>query len=205
MNDTKKLGRPKQFDRDDALARAVSVFWKHGYEGASVKRLTDAMGISSPSLYAEFGDKHALYVDAIRSYTQDDACAPIARFEAEPDIVRAVLGFFEAVVTDATDVSGAPRGCFLASCVSTSAGHVEGVATLLRQAIETTETRIAARFDEEKAQGTLPPDFPSRDRARLQFDLRQGLVFRARAGCAPEDLRAGLDGHVRAVLAPAHS
>ena len=73
MNGTKKVGRPKTFDRDEALTKAIGVFWKQGYEGASMKLLTDEMGINSPSLYAEFGDKHGLYLEAINSYATNDA------------------------------------------------------------------------------------------------------------------------------------
>lgn len=203
MNVTKKVGRPKKFDRDEALLQAINVFWKQGYEGASMKLLTDSMGINSPSLYAEFGDKHALYLEAIDRYAQNGACAPLVALESEPDIAKAVRAFFEAAIDYSTHHESGARGCFLASCVSTSAGHVEGTATLLRQAIETTDARITARFDIEKARGTLPQDFPARDQAKLLFDLRQGLVFRARAGFGEDELRADIDKDVAAVLAPA--
>jgi len=87
--------------------------------------------------------------------------------------------------------------------VSTSAGNVEGAADLLQDAIAATDARIQARFDLEKAQGTLPADFPSADQARLLFDLLQGLVFRARAGFEDVDLLHGIETAVAAVLAPA--
>ncbi|MEJ6393820.1 TetR/AcrR family transcriptional regulator [Gymnodinialimonas sp. 2305UL16-5] len=200
MNVTKKVGRPKKFDRDQALLNAVGVFWTHGYEGASMKLLTEAMGINSPSLYAEFGDKHGLYLEAIARYAQDDGCAPLVALETEPDIAKAVRAFFEEAIEYSTDHESGARGCFLASCVATSAGHVEGADTLLREAIETTDVRIAARFDLEKARGTLPKDFPSEARARMLFDLRQGLVLRARAGFGASNLAANIDQGVAAVV-----
>ncbi|WP_298922240.1 TetR/AcrR family transcriptional regulator [uncultured Roseobacter sp.] len=200
MNDTKKVGRPKKFDRDQALLGAISVFWKQGYEGASMKLLTDAMGINSPSLYAEFGDKHALYLEAIDRYANNDACAPLVALESEPDIGLAVRAFFEAAINYSTHHESGARGCFLASCVATSAGHVEGTAEMLRDAIEATDIRITARFDLEKARGTLPSDFPSSDRAKLLFDLRQGLVFRARAGLSDRQLSKDIDKNVAAVM-----
>ena len=203
MNITKKIGRPKKFDRDEALLKAISVFWKQGYEGASMKLLTDSMGINSPSLYAEFGDKHALYLEAIDRYSHSDACAPLVALETEPDIAKAVRAFFEAAIDYSTHHESGARGCFLASCVATSAGHIEGTAELLRDAIETTDTRITARFDVEKARGALPENFPSLDQAKLLFDLRQGLVFRARAGFDEAELLADIDKDVDAVMAPA--
>lgn len=200
MISTKKVGRPKQFNRDDAVAGALQVFWKRGYEGASMKNLTEAMGINSPSLYAEFGDKHGLYLEAIDRYANNDACEPLVALESEPDITKAVYAFFEAAIDYSTRHSSGAKGCFLASCVSTSAGHIEGAAALLHDAIAKTDDRITARFELEKVSGRLPEDFPSRDQAKLLFDLRQGLVFRARADVDPAVLKVDIDKNVRAVL-----
>ncbi|NIA71382.1 TetR/AcrR family transcriptional regulator [Pelagibius litoralis] len=205
MNDTKKVGRPKTFDRDQALLQAIGVFWKQGYEGASMKLLTDAMGINSPSLYAEFGDKHGLYLEAINRYANEDACAPLVALETESDIRKAVRAFFEAAIDYSTHHGSGAKGCFLASCVATSAGHIDGTAELLREAIKATDDRIAARFELEASQGTLPVDFPCRARAKLLFDLRQGLVFRARAGFTERELIADIEKNVAAVVAPAQS
>lgn len=202
MINTKKVGRPKKFDRDDALLRAMNVFWKNGYEGASMKILTEAMGINSPSLYAEFGDKHALYLEAIEKYATSDACAPLSALESEPEIEKAVCAFFVAAIDYSLHHDSGARGCFLASCVSTSAGHIEGTEELLQLAIASTDKRICARFEEEKARGALPPEFPSLERAKLLFDLRQGLVFRARAGVEQQELLAAVGRNVSAVLSP---
>ncbi len=201
MNVTKKVGRPKTFDRDDALTKAIGVFWKQGYEGASMKLLTDKMGINSPSLYAEFGDKHGLYLEAINSYATNDACTPLVALETEPDIHCAVRAFFEAVIDYSTQHASGAKGCFLVSCVATSAGHVDGTAELLRDAITSTDKRIKTRLDHEVRTGSLPQNFPSADRAKLMFDLRQGMVFRARAGFTDEVLAGDIDKYVGSVLA----
>lgn len=78
---------------------------------------------------------------------------------------------------------------------------MSGTQELLRDAIETTDARITARFDLEKTRRTLPVDFPSIERAKLLFDLRQGLVFRARAGFEDAILLDAIDKNVAAVLA----
>ena len=77
MNDTKKIGRPRGFDYDTALLRAMGVFWDKGYDGASMRDLTSAMGITGPSLYAAFGDKRELYLKTIDHYCSADACSPL--------------------------------------------------------------------------------------------------------------------------------
>src|SRR6187551_2996735 len=64
-------GRPRAFEREAALARATRLFWLKGYEATSIAELTEAMGIGSPSLYAAFGSKEALYAEALRHYCEN--------------------------------------------------------------------------------------------------------------------------------------
>lgn len=200
MIDKKRSGRPKKFDRQEALTAALYVFWAKGYDGASLKDLTTAMGINSPSLYAEFGDKQTLYRQAILLYAQDHNCAPLTAFEGEIDIEKAVKAFMAAAIEHATTAENGARGCFLSSCVATSAGELEGVDTLLMNTIEETDLRIAKRFETEKNKGTLPSDFPALERAQLMLDLRQGHVFRARAGFHQDEMTKDLDYRARIIL-----
>ncbi|ROQ21058.1 TetR family transcriptional regulator [Marinimicrobium koreense] len=198
----KRAGRPLSFNRNEALLASMHVFWAKGYEGASIKDLTSAMGINSPSLYAAFGDKHRLYLEAIDYYASNDACAPLVVFETEPDITQAVRSFLKTVIDYSTENASGVRGCFLSSCVSTSAGEVEGAQERLQNAIVDTDARIARRFELEKARGELPEDLPSLERARLMLDLRQGYVFRCRAGLDPDSMRADIEFRVQMILAP---
>ncbi|WP_347329900.1 TetR/AcrR family transcriptional regulator [Marinimicrobium locisalis] len=198
----KKTGRPLSFDREEALLASMHVFWAKGYEGASIKDLTAAMGINSPSLYATFGDKHKLYLEAIDYYASNDACAPLVAFETEPDITQAVRSFMKAVIDYSCENASGVRGCFLSSCVSTSAGEVEGAQERLQRAVLDTDARIARRFELEKARGALPENLPSLERAKLMLDLRQGYVFRCRAGLDPESMLADIEFRVQMVLTP---
>lgn len=200
MNDTKKMGRPRTFDEDDALMAAMNAFWTKGYYGTSMKDLSAAMGISGPSIYSAFGDKRELYLKTIDRYADVDGCAPIVAFEGAATIEEAVRGFLTSVVSHSTQQEGAPRGCFLASCVAMTVGEVEGVAERMEKAIRETDARLAARFDLEKSRGNLPADFPSSARARLLHDMRQGHVHRSRAGWAADALLEDLEDRVRMVL-----
>lgn len=202
MIDAKKIGRPRTFNCDEALVKAMKVFWTKGYDGASLRDLTQAMGITGPSMYAAFGDKRQLYLKAIDRYADVDGCAPVVAFETEPDIEKAVRGFLEAIITYATAHDSGVKGCFLASSVSTNIGQVDGVAERVEKAIEDTDHRLAARFDKEIEKGTLPPNFPSIERAALLYDIRQGYMFRGRAGWRAEKLRKDLDHRVGMILAP---
>ncbi len=201
MNNKKRLGRPRSFDPDQALQAALALFWAKGYDGTSIKDLSEAMGINGPSLYAAFGDKRRLFLDTIDRYANDGGCAPLVAFEAEADIEAAVHAFMVAAIDYATSHDSGVKGCFLSSCVATSVGTVEGTRTLLAQAIEDTDARLASRFDIEKEAGTLAADFPSLERARLMFDLRQGHVLRARAGLDAAVMKSDLQHRVRMILA----
>lgn len=200
MNDTKKMGRPRTFNEGEALLAAMNAFWTKGYDGTSMKDLTAAMGISGPSLYSAFGDKRELYLKTIDHYADVDGCAPIVAFESEPDITKAVKGFLESVILFSTAEQGGAKGCFLASCVSTSVGEVEGVAERMELAIAGTDERLAKRFDHEKDLGNLPADFPSKARAILMHDMRQGYVFRTRAGWTAKALLRDIDERVDMIL-----
>lgn len=181
---------------------AMNTFWAKGYDRTSLKDLTREMGISGPSLYSAFGDKRELYLKTIDLYADVDACAPIVAFEAEPDLAKAVTEFLTDVVVNSTSKGDGPTGCFLASCVSTSVGEVEGVQERMVKAITDTDERLASRFDAEIEKGLLPKNFPSKQRAKLMFDMRQGYVFRSRAGWTAKQLLEDVKDRVKMIIAP---
>src|SRR3954466_15006944 len=104
-------GRPRAFDERKALDAALKVFWRQGYEGASLPELTEAMGINRPSLYAAFGNKEALFRRAIERYVE----GPAAHFREalrEPTARAVVERLLRGTVDSLTD-SRNPPGCFL--------------------------------------------------------------------------------------------
>ncbi|MCV6637711.1 TetR/AcrR family transcriptional regulator [Candidatus Albibeggiatoa sp. nov. NOAA] len=194
------MGRPRNFDVDKALLAAINVFWEKGYDGASMKDLTEEMGINSPSLYSVFGDKKSLYIQAIKRYVASDTCPPLDAFNEEEDITKAVRAFLETSLEHATQQSIGRKGCFMSNCVSTTTASVEESQVLLLEAIVLADKKIAQRFDKEKAKGALPETFPSFERAKLMFDLRQGYVLRARAGIRKDEMERDLDYRVSIIL-----
>ncbi|WP_208379484.1 TetR/AcrR family transcriptional regulator [Psychromonas algicola] len=196
----KKIGRPRAFDKNEALTAAMKVFWIKGYDGASMKDLTSAMKINSPSLYSVFGDKHALYLASIDNYTKNNPASPLVIFESEPNIEKAIRAFMKAALDSATKNEFGTLGCFLSSSVATTAGVVDGVQEKLKTAILEADARLVKRFEFEKQNGVLASDFPSEERARLMFDLRQGYTFRARAGLKSDSMENDLSFRVKMVL-----
>ena len=200
MTVTKKIGRPRTFEYDTALLQAMGVFWEKGFEGTSMRDLTGAMGITGPSLYAAFGDKRGLYLKAIDLYCSDDACTPLVALEQEDDIAKALHAFLAEVIRSATAHACGAKGCFIATSVVASVGQVEGVEERVKGAIAHAEMRLTARFDREVEKGTLPSRFPSKTRAALLFDIRQGYMFRGRAGWSSEQMLEDVPGRVDMLL-----
>ena len=187
--DTKRRpGRPLSFDRDDALRTAMLAFWRHGYETTSVSDLTAAMGLAAPSLYAAFGDKERLFLEAVRLYAGDPddlardlADAPTAREGAR----RMLLGAAEAFTGEST-----PRGCLLASSAATGsekAARVQAAITAIRQDVI---AALAARIAQDVERGVLPRDADPRALATLTVAVIQGLSVLARDGVGREVLIA---------------
>src|SRR5690349_867915 len=123
-------GRPRAFDREAALARATRLFWLKGYEATSIADLTEAMGIGSPSLYAAFGSKEALYREALRHYCENYDALVWARFlaaETAREAVRSLLLDSAAVLTGGR--ADIPSGCM----VTLSSVASEGAADLIER------------------------------------------------------------------------
>ncbi|HJS75619.1 MAG TPA: TetR/AcrR family transcriptional regulator, partial [Vicinamibacteria bacterium] len=105
------MGRPREFDRDEALDRAVQVFWSRGFERTSVEDLTDSMGIQRGSLYAAFGDKHQLFLAALDRY-EERFYRDTLRFLEEGSPREGIRRVFQQVVSDCACGGGA-KGCFI--------------------------------------------------------------------------------------------
>ena len=105
-------GRPRVFDEEQALEAALGVFWRSGYQGASLAELTNAMGISKPSLYAAFGNKEQLYLKALERYREQQLIKHAEALAAEPDVKQAMRVFLRSVATMLTSPE-LPGGCMV--------------------------------------------------------------------------------------------
>ena len=116
------MARPKEFDRDSALELAMMVFWEKGFEATSVQDLVERMGINRGSLYDTFGDKHSLYLEALRYYERSRGSEGVKLLDSEPSGRRAIEQFFDEVVDRCFGERGG-CGCFLANTIVERAQH----------------------------------------------------------------------------------
>ena len=182
------MARPRRFDADDVLSRAVEVFTANGYRGTSVSMLSDACGLGKQSLYNSFGGKQALYLQAL-DCTDRRTAAIRDLLDAAADGRAAVETFFDGVVEVCTHDDPAVSACIV------SAGLLEGiddlpVADKLREKWRGVETLLAAVVARGQRDGSIRADRPRDELARLLMTLMGGLRVSARASANARQLRA---------------
>lgn len=174
------------FDRGAALHQAMLQFWQHGYEGTSLNDLTAAMGVTPPSVYAAFGDKKRLFLEAVGHYLSGPVTSE--RIIEEADTAQeAAWGLLKAAATGFTGV-GTPAGCLLASSTascSAAAADVQGELAAIRRAIE---KRLTARIVHGISAGEMDAGTDAEAMAGHVMAVIQGMSALARDGATREKL-----------------
>lgn len=180
-------GRPRGFDREEALIRALDVFWRRGFEPASIAELCQAMKINAPSLYAAFGNKAKLFLEAVRFYEQQYWDAPAKKLLAEPDLYRAFDDFFKesAHILLSPDT---PCGCMVVLGAVNVSDDAEAVTASIRELRLATKDLFAARIVRGVNDGQLPSDTDVPALAGAFNTVLEGLSLQARDGLSPAEL-----------------
>jgi AcrR family transcriptional regulator len=185
-------GRPRGFDRDDVLDRAMRLFWERGYEATSVSELTEAMGITPPTLYSFFGDKKHLFLEAVDRYQSGPGCFAIKALTEEPTAERSIRRLLMESVSSFSNPKG-PKGCLVVlgatNCGVESGDVFEALSDRRRAAEAAVHNRIAAgRAAGELAKGTDIDALTGLITATLF-----GLAIKARDGASRANLRKIVD------------
>ena len=180
-------GRPRGFDRDAALVRALDVFWRRGYEPASMVELCTAMGINPPSLYAAFGNKAKLFLEAVDFYERTYWDATWAGLEKEPDVYRAVEAFFKEAAGILLSPH-APCGCLVVlAAINVSADSTE-VSEAIKSLRQVSKRRFAQRLKQGVRDGQLPEKTDVKSLAATLSTMLEGMSVHARDGLVHAEL-----------------
>jgi AcrR family transcriptional regulator len=186
-------GRKRSFDKEEALDKAMRVFWENGYAGTSITHLTSALGINKPSLYAAFGNKEQLFATSMKHY-MDRYAAPAAHHLTDPpdaplkERLKAYLFGIIDVISDCDS----PKGCMYvkSSCESGGAAIPGEITTDLQNMGMASEKVLTNLLEAERRKGRLPADTPVQDIASYLLSVTYGLSVLARRGKTKEELMA---------------
>ncbi|WP_305788395.1 TetR/AcrR family transcriptional regulator [Symbioplanes lichenis] len=181
------VGRPRGFDADEALEKAMRVFWQNGYEGASLPDLLTAMGISRTSMYATFGNKEELFRKALARYA-DGPASYGAEAVVEPTAREVATVFLHGAVRSAT-LPGYPTGCLSlrASLIGGEDGQI--IRGLLADWRDETSTMLRKRFQRAVDEGDLPAETDPALLARYVMTVGNGIAVQAAGGAPRDDLQ----------------
>ncbi|MFE1923299.1 TetR/AcrR family transcriptional regulator [Streptomyces asoensis] len=190
-------GRPRGFDADEALDRAVEIFWRQGYEGASLTDLTEAMGINRTSMYAAFGNKEELFHRAVARYAEADM-AYAREALTEPTAYEVVESFLRANA-DALTRADRPSGCLSVQGGLAEGGESGRIASFLADSRLAGEHALARRLARAVEEGDLPAGTDPDALARYVMVVSEGNAVHAAAGATRAALHATVDIALRAL------
>lgn len=182
-------GRPRAFDKEAALTRAMEVFWRKGYEGTSMTDLTLAMGIASPSLYAAFGSKEELFRDALRHYSATEGEEIWGGVPAAPTAFAAVESYLMSTARVFTRRSK-PPGCLIVLSALHPAEHSDRVRQTLIAMRAEAVTGLKERLQQGIVDGEIVPTADIAAIAQYYVTVQQGMSIQARDGASRRELEA---------------
>ena len=180
-------GRPRGFDRDDVLDRAMRLFWERGYEATSVSELTEAMGITPPTLYTFFGDKKHLFLEAVDRYQTGPGCFGMKALTEEPTAESSMRRLLHDAVASYSSPKG-PKGCLVVlgaiNCAAESTDVFNAVADKRRAA----ESAVRSRITAAQTAGELSEDVDVDALTGQMIATLYGLAIKARDGASRASL-----------------
>lgn len=187
----KPRGRPPAFCHEQALEKALHVFWRRGYEGASMAELTAALGMNKPSIYAAFGNKEELFKKALAHYQQGTVAYVKEALQA-PTAREVVESFLRQSVELLTNPQN-PRGCMIVQGALSCGESADPIRQELIERRRGLEVALSGRFEQASREGDLPPDSDCAALAKYVATVHQGLSVQATGGATREELGRVVD------------
>jgi TetR/AcrR family transcriptional repressor of nem operon len=181
------MGRPREFDADQALERALQQFWTHGYNATSIDQLVTALGVNRASLYATFGGKRELFQAALASYRAQLLGPLLSTLAGDGPALDALERFFDALIEYVTD--GKQRGCLLTQTMLELSPRDRGAKKFVAEYLTTLEDALFAVLARAKRQGELGAAAQPRALARFLVGVAQGVIVLSKGQADAKSLR----------------
>jgi TetR/AcrR family transcriptional regulator, copper-responsive repressor len=183
-------GRPRAYDADAALAQAMDAFWRLGYSATSLDQLSDATDMNRPSLYAAFGDKRALYLQTLDSYTERSKQGIAKALDPELSLAEGLQRFYDAALASYLPPGDPARGCYLIGTAVTEALADDDIRTRLASALRDFERMLEARIRKARDDGEIDAASDPQPLAMIASAVLYTMAIRSRAGESRTVLRA---------------
>ncbi len=201
---TRKRGRPRAYDPDEVLEKALELFWMKGFAATSLDDLVEATGVNRPSLYAGFGDKESLYLKAMERYHRQIAerLDEVLTCQGCTGGIRGIIQrYFDVMIRAYTGEAEHPLGCAFMCTALTDAPQHESILEMLQGTIESFDRRFERFFSTAKDMGFLSPAADPKLLTQFISGMTSNLLVRARAGASRAELEV-IVGSTTAFLFP---
>jgi len=199
----KRRGRPRAYDPDAALARAIGSFWKAGYSGTSLDDLSAATGMNRPSLYGAFGDKRDLYLKALAHYWELSRVAMNEALAHDLPLRQALQRLYDKALSIYFSGKEGPRGCFAIGTATTEAVHDAKIRSSLAEGFRMIDEAFEERIRLAQDQGELQRGADPAALAMLASATLHTLAIRSRAGTSHKVLQGIVDATLDVICGPA--
>ncbi len=183
------MARPKEFDPEEAIEKAMHVFWHKGYEATSIEDLLDAMDINRGSLYATFGNKRDLFLKAMDCYCAEGGVGGRFSILHQPGPAMPLISRFIDAIVDFVLSDPLRRGCLITNTVMELAPHEKPIGKKLSGRIHLLEDAFFELLARARREGDLTKDKDPRALARVLVTMMQGLIVMSKAGTPADVVR----------------
>jgi AcrR family transcriptional regulator len=203
QNVQRKRGRPRAYDRDIALMSAMDLFWERGYAATSLDDLSHAMDMNRPSIYAAFGDKQALYRQALDHYRAGVRAVMKEVLDEERPVRDALRDFYERAIEMYLSGESSGRGCFIIGTALTESVTNSELRTSLAESFRGLDRVLSARIALGKERGEVDADANSEELGKVASAMLYLLAIQARTGATRKSLRATVNAALNSICSRA--